>query len=222
MLITPSGRDWRLLRERELVVMDLETAAWTGVSQPSSEWRLHLAVYRRRSDVAAVVHHHGPWASMVAVARQTIRVLIDEAAEIGEIPTAPYAPSGSLELAEAAAEGLAGGRGAVLLANHGAVAVGRSLLEAVQVALEVERLAKIFVGAQALGGARALGAAEIAENREFFKGYHQVDCDRADALQSSPPITGPVRLGDLIHFGLQAGVTMTALVWALVHQRLHR
>ncbi len=93
----------------------------------------------------------------VAVARQTIPVLIDEAADIGPIPTAPYAPSASQELADAASSELAKGRNAVLLANHGVVVVGRDLREAARRALEVERLAKIYIGAALLGGGSGPG-----------------------------------------------------------------
>jgi L-fuculose-phosphate aldolase len=202
ILITPSGRDWRLLRERDLVAMDLGPGAWIG-GRPSS-----------------VVHHHGPWASMVAAARRTIPVLIDEAAEIGPIPTAPYAPSGSSQLAEAAVGELGPARNAVLLANHGVVAVGRSLAEALRRALEVERLAKIFVGAQALGGAEPLRESEIAANRAFFEAYHDAGDETLRTPESSSEVSGPVRLCDLISFGFHAGVTMATLLWSLVHQRL--
>ena len=148
ILITPSGRDFRLLTERDLVRVDLETGEATGLWQPSSEWRLHVAIHLARSDVNAIIHHHATWASAVAVARKSIPVLIDEAADIGPIPTAPYAPSATDELAVNAAREFANGSNAILLANHGAVVVGRSLLEALRRALASERLAQIFVGAQ--------------------------------------------------------------------------
>lgn len=222
ILITPTGRDWRLLSERDLVRMDLETGKSSGRWQPSSEWRLHLEVYRKRADVAAVIHHHGAWASAVAVARRTIPVLMDEAADIGVIPTAPYAPSASQELAEVAGTQIGAGRNALLLANHGAVAIGRDLREALRRALEVERLAKIYVGAEALGGANALDEAEISRNRVFFEGYRQEQGDLPEAPPRMPAVTGPVRLYDLVTFGLRAGVTMTSLAWALIYQKLHR
>lgn len=222
LLITPTGRDWRLLRERELVAIDIATGVATSAGRPSSEWRLHVEVYRWRPDVEAVVHHHGPWASIVAVARQTIPVLMDEAAEIGEIPTASYAPSGSAELADAAARELAAGRAAVLLANHGAVTVGRSLGEAVRRAFEVERLARIFIGAQVLGGAHALTETEVAVNRRFFHEYSRDDRVAPGATVFPPTIPRPVRLSDLWEFSFRAGVTLATLFWALVSQRWER
>src|SRR2546430_1858969 len=83
ILITPSSRDYRLLTERDLVRVHLGSGSAEGRWRPSSEWRLHARVYDARSDVNAVIHHHGTWSSAVAVARKTIPVLIDEAADIG-------------------------------------------------------------------------------------------------------------------------------------------
>lgn len=222
ILITPTSRDWRLLTERDLVWMDVRTGESSGRWRPSSEWRLHLEIYRKRADVGALIHHHGAWVSAVAVARRTIPVLIDEAADIGVIPTAPYAPSASQELAEVISIQIAEGRNAVLLANHGAVTVGLNLREALRRALEVERLAKIYVGAEALGGARALDEVEISRSRAFFESYRQGQREISETFAPLPMVMGPVRLYDLLNFGLRAGVTLTSLVWALIHQKLHR
>lgn len=222
ILITPSARDYRLLTEGDLVRVDLESGGATGRWKPSSEWRLHAAIYEARPDVNAVIHHHATWASAVAVARRTIPVLIDEAADIGPIPTAPYRPSASAELAEVVARELRGDTNAVLLANHGAVAVGRDLGEAMRRALEVERLAKIYIGAELLGGAHGLDEAEVARSREFFQVYRATPVEHRDAFAMAPRITGPVGLQDLVSYSFQAGVTFATLVHALVLKRLSR
>jgi L-fuculose-phosphate aldolase len=222
MLITPSRRDFRLLTKTDLVRVDLGSGRPEGRWKPSSEWQLHATIYRMRPDVHAVVHHHAVWASAVSVARKTIPILIDEVVDIGEIPTAPYAPSASRELAEVAAAEFARGRNAVLLANHGAVAVGRWLREAFRRAVEVERLARIYLGATLLGGAHPLDEAAVNRSRAFFAEY------RADAEQSHelpveiPRVLGPVRLQDLVNYSFRAGVTFASLVHALVLQKLHR
>jgi L-fuculose-phosphate aldolase len=159
MVITPSSLDFRLVTERDLVEVELASGAAKGQRRPSSEWRLHALVYEKRSDVQAVVHHHGPWSTAAAVARTVIPVVVDEAADIGPISTAPYAPSASEELAQVASDRLRGGCNAVLLANHGVVVVGRTLKEAMRRAKEVERSSKIYIGAELLGGAHPLDAA---------------------------------------------------------------
>jgi len=181
MVITPSRRDYRLLEEGDLVRVDLATGRATGRWNPSSEWRLHAAIYEARRDVNAIVHHHAVWASAVSAARKTIPVLIDEAADIGPISTAPYAASASKELAQSAAAELVRGSNAILLANHGAVAVGRDLREAFRRAVEVERLAKIYVGATVLGGAHPLDDAAVARSLAFFKEYRTDPGERRDS-----------------------------------------
>ena len=222
ILITPSARDYRLLTEQDLVRVNLESGEAEGRWKPSSEWRLHVAIYRARPDVNAIIHHHATWASAVAVARKTIPVLIDEAADIGPVPTAPYAPSASDELARVASSALAEGTNAVLLANHGAVAVGRDLREAMRRALEVERLAKIYIGAELLGGAHALDQAEVTKSRVFFDAYRAAPVESRGLFRSARPIVGPVGLQDLVTYGFRAGITFASLLQSLILQKLHR
>lgn len=221
-LITPSARDYRLLTGGDLVRINLRPGGAEGARKPSTEWRLHAAIYRARPDVRAIIHHHATWASAVAVARKTIPVLIDEAADIGPIPTAPYAPSGSAELAEAAAAELAKGSNAILLANHGAVAVGRDLRETLRRGLEVERLAKMYVGAELLGGAHALDEGEVTRSKNFFETYRSASEESHRPLSTAPRIVGHVGLHDLVNYSFRSGITFASLLQSLILQKLHR
>jgi len=221
ILITPSARDFRLLTERDMIRVHLASEQAEGCWKPSSEWRLHVAIYRARLDVNAVIHHHSTFASAVAVARKTIPVLIDEAVDIGPIPTTLYAPSGSQELAEAVATELARGPNATLLANHGAVAVGRDLGEAMHRALEVERLAKIYIGAELLGGAHALDEAQILAGQKFLEIYRAAATQGRDVPMTSH-VDEPVGLKDLVHYSFRAGVTFAHLVQRLLLQKGYR
>ena len=221
-LITPSALDYRLVTERDLVRVHLGSGSTEGRRKPSSEWRLHLAIYRARPDINAIIHHHATWASAVAVAWKTIPVLIDEAADIGPIPTAPYAPSASEALAETAAREFGKDSNAILLANHGAVVVGRDLREATRRALEVERLAKIYIGAELLGGAQALDRDQVARSRQFFETYRATPGASGYVLEAERRAHGQVSLRDLVRYGVRAGVTFAALVQSLILQKLHR
>ena len=138
----------------DTVVLDLTGAVVAGTRAPSTERALHLAVYAAYPEVGGVVHAHPVHATMFACARRPIPAAVDEFALYvgGDVPCAAYAPSGSPELAANAAALLAD-RGAVLLASHGLVAVGRTPADAVHVALVVERGAQAIWGASALGGA---------------------------------------------------------------------
>lgn len=220
--ITPSGRDYHLLTERDIVRIDIVSGAAHGRWKPSSEWRLHTAIYRKRSDVNAIIHHHAVWASSVATAHKTIPVLIDEAADIGPISTAPYAPSGSPELADVVSEALTQGTNAVLLANHGAVAVGRDLREAFRRALDVERLSKIYIAATLLGGAHPLDEAAVTRSQEFLAAYRSEFRDHHSSPVTAPRIVGPVSLQDLVRYSFRSGMTFASLLYTLVLQRLQR
>lgn len=154
MLITPSGRTYDDLREEEIVLMNYNTLAYDGKIKPSSEYRLHAEIYRRRNDINAVIHTHQPNASTLAVARRQLPPVIDDMAQIigPSVKVTKYAYSGTGKFARQAVKYLRG-RQAVLLANHGAVCVGRNLEEAFVVTHILEKAAKAFIEAELIGGA---------------------------------------------------------------------
>jgi L-fuculose-phosphate aldolase len=137
-----------------VVVLDLAGEVVSGDRAPSSERALHLAVYRAYPEIRGVVHAHPVHATMFACARRPIPAAVDEFAIYvgGDVPCAEYAPSGSEALARNASA-LLREVGAVLLASHGLVAVGRSPADALHVAGVVERGAQSIWGAALLGGA---------------------------------------------------------------------
>lgn len=142
--ITPSGVPYRRLAPRMVVALTPEGRAISGICEPSSEWRLHLAVYREFPGVRAVVHTHSPFAT-AASSKGRLSLEVDEAkmAFPRGIPVARYAPPGTWDLARAAVEALRGGSGVCLLSHHGVVAVGRTLTEALTRAQAAEEAARI-------------------------------------------------------------------------------
>lgn len=171
-VITPSGVAPEELEAVSLPRLDLRGRVLHGALAPSSEWPMHAALYRARADVGAVVHCHSPYATMLACARRPIPPLhyMIAVAAPDEIPCAPYAAFGSEALAESAVSAL-GSRGATLLANHGQIAVGADLRQAVWIAREVETLARTYWGTLAVGGPVELGADEIAAVNERIQNY---------------------------------------------------
>jgi L-fuculose-phosphate aldolase len=161
-VITPSGVAPGALEAASLVRLDLAGRVLHGALAPSSEWPMHAALYRTRSDVGAVVHCHSPYATTLACARRAIPPLhyMIAVAARDEVPCAEYAAFGSDALAASAVDAL-GERWATLLANHGQIAVGRDLEHALWVAREVETLARTYWGTLAIGGPVPLSPAEI-------------------------------------------------------------
>jgi L-fuculose-phosphate aldolase len=153
IVITPSSVDYRTMTLEDLCVIDLDGEQVAGERGPSSEKLLHLACYRAFDDVHAVIHAHPVHASMFAVARLDLPAAIDEFTIYcgGAVRVSDYAPTGTVELAEAAVKAL-DGRGAALLANHGTIAVGPTPAKALHITALVERSAQIVWGARQLGG----------------------------------------------------------------------
>ncbi len=157
ILCTPSGRPKGRLREEELLVIALDGRTLCGEGRPSSELQMHLAVYRTRSDVGAVVHAHPPLAVALTLTGRDLETpyLAETVVHLGKIPTVPYVPPGSAALAEAVAAEVAT-YDAVLLAHHGALTVGRTLEEAYDRMALVEHTARIVTAAHLLGEPRPL------------------------------------------------------------------
>jgi len=175
MLITPSGIPAAELTPDGIAVMPLDGAgSWQGPLKPSSEWRIHLDILRARPATGAVVHAHPLYGTALAMARRDIPAGHYMVAAFGgaDVRCAPYAAFGSQALSDLALAALQD-REACLLANHGTVALGRDLDEAAARAAALETLAAQHWHALAIGGPVVLGAAEMDEVLERFKGYGQ-------------------------------------------------
>jgi L-fuculose-phosphate aldolase len=150
--ITPSGMDYLSLNEEDLVLLDLENNIIEGNRRPSSEYLLHSAIYRNRSEVQGIVHTHSVFATAHAVSRVPLPGLVEDLVMItgGEVEIAEYHLAGTMELASATVKAL-GNKNAVFLANHGLAGVGQSLDEALKVCQVVEKSAQIHVMSRLLG-----------------------------------------------------------------------
>ena len=128
----------------QTAVIDMSGRQLSGV-RPSSEYRLHLAIYRLRPDVKAVAHLHPPYSIVASTLLEGQLPIITPEAEIylKRIPIAPFRPAGSEELAEVTAEALRNADAAVM-AKHGIVTVGETLREAFYKAELVEESAKLW------------------------------------------------------------------------------
>lgn len=155
IVITPSSVDYRDMRLDDLVLVDADGSVLRAAEgrSPSSEMQLHLACYRAFDDVGSVIHSHPVWATMFAIAHESIPACIDEFAVYcgGDVRCTDYAASGTPDVGANAVKALEG-RGAALIANHGLVAVGPRPDKVLHITALVERTAQIVWGARALGG----------------------------------------------------------------------
>ncbi|QGG49096.1 class II aldolase/adducin family protein [Heliorestis convoluta] len=174
MLITPSGMAYDKLQLEDLVIMDIETGdVVEGHRKPSIEKGLHRAILQARPDVQAIVHCHSKHASAVAATRNDIPPVLDNMVAYfgGGVITAPHAPIGSLSLADNVVKAL-GERPVALMANHGAVAVGKDLSQAFLMAELLEECAQIYLLSFLAGGPVALTEKEVEEEIKWLQGKY--------------------------------------------------
>ena len=155
VLITPSQKNKEQVTPDMLCELSLEgDILGDGANHPSSEYRMHLALYRLRPDIQAVVHVHSPFATAWALNDSPIR---GDLAEVymffsGEIPVCSYGTPGTDQVFKDFGRYFVNeDKDAVLLANHGLVAGAASVEQAFAKVEAAEKLAKILTIAQ-LGG----------------------------------------------------------------------
>jgi L-fuculose-phosphate aldolase len=171
--ITPSGIVYHDLTPEQIVVTDRSGNPVGQGLKPSSELGFHLALYDRRPDIRAVVHTHSVYATTFACLREEIPAVHYLVGFCGHsVKVAPYATFGTPELA-AGITATIGDDQAVLLANHGLVAVGPTLPRAFAVAEEIELVARLYYQTRAIGTPHILPKAEMNTVLEKFKGYGQ-------------------------------------------------
>ena len=169
LAITPSGRYYDSLNVDDIVVVDFAGQRVEGELRASIETVMHIEVYKARKKVNAIVHAHPAFCSVIAVAGMEVPPLIDEQVILigGEIRVAQYGFPGTPELARNAVLAL-GPRNAVILANHGALSVGRDMREALTICELAEEMAKIYVSALSLGKVNPLPAEVVELEKAFF------------------------------------------------------
>ncbi|HOO78306.1 MAG TPA: class II aldolase/adducin family protein [bacterium] len=157
VLITPTGSCLGDLATADLVVIDLDGKTVGGEGKPTSEFRLHLEVYRRRDDVRAIVHAHPPLCTAFSVAGVSLEnyILPEIAFTIGAIPTTPYSTPTTDEPPRAVAEYISD-CDAMILDRHGALTVGETLREAYNRMEKLEHTAKVVLAAHSLGRVKTL------------------------------------------------------------------
>jgi L-fuculose-phosphate aldolase len=165
ILLTPSATDKGRMQADQIAEIGMDGTNHTSDLKPSGETLMHLEIYRRRPDVQAVVHAHPPMTSVFAVSDRplNVRLIAESYAVIGQPAIARYALTGTEELAALVADALSGAASCVLMRNHGALTVGRTLLEAFDRMEVLENTARINIFAQLMGGIQELNHTQCDE-----------------------------------------------------------
>jgi len=169
-LITPTATSKAEVTESSLVLIDFAGKVIEGRMKPPGETELHLAAYRARPDVNAVVHAHPPFATAFGAARAPLEPLClpEAVVSLGSVPLLPFAMPKTPQATEAVTRGATEAE-AMLLPGNGALTLGPDVDLAFLRMELVEHLAKILHAARSLGGAQPLPETTLAELRAQHK-----------------------------------------------------
>lgn len=157
---------WRVLKPENICVVDGDgNLIEDNGMLPTVEMPMHLAIYKARPEINAIIHSHPLYSSVYAVAWKDIPAVLAEQALFlgGDIICAKYGRVGSKELGEYIVEALGEKKMAALLRNHGAVAIGRDLTHAFICADYLERNAHVCIMAESLGGSHKIDLDNIKD-----------------------------------------------------------
>ena len=168
--VTPASTDYETMTPEDIVVVDYDVDVIEGDAVPSSESLTHVAVYKARSDISAVIHTHSIYASVLAVAGVPLPPILDELVAYlgGPVEVAEYGFPSSEDLGEKATQAM-GERNAVFIRNHGVLAAGRDMPDALRACELVERAAQIYIQARALGSVRTLPSEVVEAELNIFR-----------------------------------------------------
>lgn len=146
MVVTPSGMDYIRMRPEDTVVVDINTLEYTSDVKPTSEKKIHAAIYRDRPEIGAVIHSHPLWSSAVAAARIEMPVTDERHRRlIGDsVRPGAYGLPGTKKLTEGAVEAMKE-RNACFLSNHGIIACAPTIDEAFEVCKAMEECSKNYI-----------------------------------------------------------------------------
>ncbi len=175
MLITPSALMVEQMTPENMVRMSLAGEVLQG-GKPSSEWRFHRDILATRAEIGAVVHTHSTYATTIACLRRDVPAVHYMIAMAGgdNIRCTPYSLFGEQELSDHALEALHD-RKACLLGNHGMIALGKDLDDALAVAVEVESLCEIYWRALQIGEPHILTSQQMHDVKQKFVEYKKRD-----------------------------------------------
>ncbi|WMS44469.1 aldolase [Acuticoccus sp. MNP-M23] len=171
MLVTPTNSCMGLLDAERISAVAADGSLLSG-DKPSKETFLHLAMYEERANAAAVVHLHSTHSVAVSILADTDPdnalppLTAYHHMKVGRLPLIPYVRPGDMGLADKV-RAHARSTHAMLLANHGPVVAGKSLMDAVAIAEELEETAKLTLLTHGRA-VKGLCTAHLAELDEAF------------------------------------------------------
>lgn len=192
-LITASGIPYKKMKPQHVVEMDLD-GGYRGEFLPSTEWRMHLDIYKARPEAKAIVHVHSTYASAMACLRKDIPAFHYMIGVAGgtSLRVSDYAEFGTQALSDTMLKAMEG-RSACLLANHGQICFGPSLEKALWRTGEIEALCQQYWAASLAGKPVVLSEAEMASVLKRFPTYGKQPGDLKGVDNTALAVFAPKR-----------------------------
>jgi L-fuculose-phosphate aldolase len=194
-LITASGVPYKKMKPHHIVEMDLD-GGYRGDYLPSTEWRMHMDIFKARPEAGAIVHVHSTHAAALSCLRKDIPAFHYMIGVVGgpSLRVSDYAQFGTQELSTTMLEAMEGRTGC-LLANHGQICFGPNLDKALWLAGEIETLCHQYWVASVFGKPVVLDDAEMQSCLKRFKTYGKQADDLKDVEQTALAVIAPVHRG---------------------------
>ncbi len=192
-LITASGVPYKKMKPHHIVSMDLD-GGYEGDYLPSTEWRMHMDIYKARPEAGAIVHVHSTYATALACLRKDVPAFHYMIGVTGgsSLRVSDYAEFGTQELSDTMLEAMKD-RTACLLANHGQIVFSNNLDKALWLAGEIEATCHQYWAACVAGKPVILPDAKMVSVLKRFKTYgRQPDALKAEDV-SAHAVFAPVR-----------------------------
>ncbi len=172
VIVTPSGMDYEGLDSSDLVVVDMKGKVVEGERKPSLDTVGLLYIYNHLPRIQALIHTHQVYATAVSLIADRIPAMLTPQVNTlkGDVPVTRFAPAGKVETGIVTVESI-GDRNAVILRQHGVMAAGKDLKEALYAVVYLEEAAQAFLLARAIGTPATLNEEQIHEAINIFVGY---------------------------------------------------
>jgi L-fuculose-phosphate aldolase len=192
-LITASGIPYKKMKPEHVVEMDLE-GGYRGEYYPSTEWRMHMDIFRARPEAQAIVHVHSTYATALACLRRDIPAFHYMIGVAGgaSLRVSDYAEFGTQALSDTMLKAMEGRKGC-LLANHGQICFGPNLEKALWLAGEIEALSHQYWAASLVGKPVILDDPTMSTVLKRFGSYGKQAADLKGQDKSSLAVHAPVR-----------------------------
>ena len=170
ILCTPTSTNYMDLTPEKILHMDLDGNVIGSNAIPSTEVKMHLAVYRDRPKAKAVIHNHSTYVTILSTLRKSIPVMMEQQIIFlgGEINCTESTEAHTEEMGDVAIKALDRNNVAIL-ANHGAVICGKSIDHAVRFAVILEKMAKVYWGALQIGEPLEVPKEHWHEHEKMFE-----------------------------------------------------